>query len=172
MHVVSASSVFLFNLVTLMCACFCCLAVPWTVNAYGTNAVSVSRTAAAAGSGAFGLSVAAGNAQPIVLAGPALSLMAGKHTLRSVPRHAWNGMSGSHWDQGQSDFGGLEDLHAMAPGRWADRAGLLVVVQCAVCRSTVAVASPRTGGQLVCATVPYCCRHTCEHLPVGTWSQQ
>lgn len=52
-------------------------AVPWSINPYGTAAASVARTAAAAGSGGFGLTVTAGGNQPIVLAGPALALTAG-----------------------------------------------------------------------------------------------
>jgi hypothetical protein len=52
-------------------------AVPWTVNPSGSADVALTRTAAAAGSGGFGLRVAAGGGQPIVLAGPALALTAG-----------------------------------------------------------------------------------------------
>jgi hypothetical protein len=67
-------------LVLLLCA------VPWVVNPSGTAAVSLTRTAAAAGSGTFGLSVAAGGAEAIVLSGPALNLAAGAHSIPALIR--------------------------------------------------------------------------------------
>lgn len=64
----------------------CMHPVPWSLNAYGTPSASVARAANAAGSGSYGLSVTAGNAQAIVAAGPAISLTAGASCVLSTAR--------------------------------------------------------------------------------------
>lgn len=51
---------------------------PWSVNAAGSTATLTSGSTAAAGSGAGGLLLTASTAQPVVIAGPAISVAAGK----------------------------------------------------------------------------------------------